>query len=385
MIIEEPSAVIRMRLGKPAGRSLMGFCEMSNPGCSTSSAEDDCVLGRKAVCKDRACAINFFDWDARGMEERHMRSMSPFGASREAKCIFSDEFIRVALENDVRVKSAKYASNLVFIYFYTTEDAVSFYRQFYSLADISFSHAYDYEQVMLLTCAEWSNLQLTNTKEDEQRPRRRPAADSGRPRDSVANDKSLRKMIFDKKVEYFTKIRNFFTKAEVKAMAQSLEEGNIDFVFKHTKELAVGNHSNKIMQDTIKMLSEEELARVIEKIEYDIAPIAANKHGAYTVQMLISASKTEVTQGLLSKYFREAGEFLIAHEIGNYTVQKLLRFDSELVFNFFMSNLPDVIEKELGMKVFKRCLEFFSDKKKVLLERIQSYYDENIRAEVKVV
>jgi hypothetical protein len=153
-------------------------------------------------------------------------------------------------------------------------------------------------------------------------------------------------------------------------MVQAIEAGSIDFVFRNSKELAVGCKSNKIMQEVIEHLSEKNLVRIIESLGDDIAPIAANKHGAYVVQMLISMARLPETQGLISRCFKRYGRFLIMHEIGNYAIQKIIRFDADLIFEFFESRILDVCGDELGVRILKRCMEFFPEEKCAMLQNI---------------
>ncbi|ADM11806.1 uncharacterized protein Eint_070420 [Encephalitozoon intestinalis ATCC 50506] len=437
LTVEEPSKVIKMRVNggkhhkEPRYKKTVSGEEGElYPSIYGQKSEEKRVLQKRALfelyddenCPDGAMfntkevSIDFFDLNP--MKRKQQKEGNPkSGGVREVEnpwggkdkgMILERSFIESMLENDIRVKDIKYGEDLVFIYFFTVEDSISFYKQFLPYAEVHFSEAYDFEQALSLSSEEWASIALLNMccdsskiKENSVQPpdekihlETSNALENGFQADerseSIKDEETSlfrctgfgssgwdcelsQEEIFTRKIEHFTHLRNFFSKSEVKAMSQSLEMGNVDFVFKNTKELAVGNQSNKVMQEAIGLLPETGIARIIQNLGHDIAPIAANKHGAYTIQMLISMSKTSLTQNLLSKYFRRFGEFLITHEIGNYTIQKILRFDANLVFELFISRIGDVVKNELGIKVLKRCIEFFPDKKGFLAQKAKEH------------
>lgn len=416
LAVEEPSKIIKMKIGNIRCCRMDVFGKGSLTDSSQVVPEQSLTGEPENICAKEASrkhtdvsgvrkpSIDFFSLNENempfsGTKALHM-NRNVEGKLRNGN-VFREEFIRTALRNDIRVKNSRYIDGLVFVYFYTLDDSISFYKQFSPYADMHFSHRYDFERLSLLS-SEWQNVDLHADDFLDDPPtdglfHLEHIGKSGSSASAVADDilktkmhfhssssvdveapKPTLEVIFNKKVEYFSSLKNFFSKSDVKVMMQNLEMGSVEFVFKNTKELAVGNQTNKVMQEAIKMLSEVEIAKVIENLTYDIAPIAANKHGAYTVQMLIAASNTTLTQGLLSKYFREFGGFLITHEIGNYAVQKILRFDPDLIFGFFMSNIANVTASSLGTKVLKRCLKFFSNKK-ALLEKVQKYMDKDLK------
>lgn len=417
LVVEEPSRIVRMRIGDPLHNKHPSTTKTSRTGVgmgiSNGGQEDSCL--DKTGPGFKKVSIDFFDLNESDTVERPKKNKTQGTGGRGSvdgqvvcrdvdKLVFEEDFIRTVLENDIRVKNARYVDGLVFVYFSTLNDSISFYRQFSPYTEICFSHRYDFEQISLTSSCELGKLMLVDYAPDDDFLDECTAKNvysplhimDGRPLPSetcrgttdtnihipslalgIVPDcrRQSQQMVFEKKVEYFLSLRNFFSKNDMKTMAQSLQTGDTSFLFVNTKELAVGSHSNKIMQEAIKLLSDVEIARVIENLGYDIAPIAANKYGAYTVQMLISVSNTALTQNLLSRYFREFGRFLVTHEIGNYAVQKVLRFDPGLVYDFFLSNAAEVARCELGMKVLRRCLEFFPDRT-ALLEKIQEHTGE---------
>jgi hypothetical protein len=192
---------------------------------------------------------------------------------------------------------------------------------------------------------------------------------------------------FENMVAKFNQLKSSFSKADLKAMLTDLEDRKTDFVFSNTKELAVGSKSNKIMQDAIKLMSGDEINMIYEKLEYDIVPISATKHGAYTIQTLLNYSTNNSHKKIISKYFAKEGEFLLSHEIGNYTFQKIISFDNKLACNFFLSNFQDVVKSELGLKVFKRCLEHLDEYKNDIFNKVNEYkeLDMNVYTQLKQI
>ncbi|AFM98572.1 hypothetical protein EHEL_070450 [Encephalitozoon hellem ATCC 50504] len=429
LAIEEPSKVIKMRMGgarlhKQAryGEKTLRSERRNYPSYEQRLPEGGLQKALSDSCDDENCpdgamfntkevSIDFFDLNS-AERKQQMEFKDDYDEAKEglhlyghdiSKGVLERSFIEGMLENDIRVKDIKYGGDLIFIYFFTVEDSISFYKQFLPYVEIHFSEAYDFEQAVLLSSSEWASITLSSMYNSSKDNDACDQSSSGllengshlesrkyvtceymedesavcfHGTDTESNEwhgELSERILFEKKIEHFTHLRNFFSRSEVKAMMQSLEVGNIDFVFKNTKELAVGNQSNKVMQEAIGLLPDVGIARIIQNLGYDIAPIAANKHGAYTVQMLISVSKTSLTQNLLSKYFRKFGGFLITHEIGNYTIQKILRFDPNLIFELFISNIKDVVGSELGIKVLKRCLEFFPDKKAALAQKAREH------------
>ncbi|AFN83294.1 hypothetical protein EROM_070430 [Encephalitozoon romaleae SJ-2008] len=433
LAIEEPSKVIKMRVNgawpsrqsrhdravshikKKESSSLYGEKLVESIAQKRAAFdpcdEENCPDG--AMFNTKEVSIDFFDMNS--VERKQQReckvesegtkeALHPYGYEI-GEGILERSFIEGMLENDIRVKDIKYGEDLIFIYFFTVEDSISFYRQFLPYVEIHFSETYDFEQAVLLSSSEWANIALlsmhNSSKENytcsssfNEWLKTSNSLESKFPKHEIhrhTKDKSLaffhntdpefgewdgelsERNLFERKIEHFTHLRNFFSRSEVRIMIQSLEMGNVDFVFKNTKELAVGNQSNKVMQEAIGLLPDAGIARIIQNLGHDIAPIAANKHGAYTIQMLISVSKTPLTQNLLSKYFRKFGGFLITHEIGNYAIQKILRFDPDLVFELFISNIGDIVKSELGIKVLRRCLEFFPDKKAILAQKVREH------------
>lgn len=289
------------------------------------------------------------------------------------------DFIILSLKNDVRVKHFRSIDSTIKICLWTVEDAIALYRQYFKLVEMSFVEDFDLGWTGLWSLGTTSRPQQTEAtllgdvcRESKSSVLKiKPFSSSSR---SCAQHFTglykSQKDEFDGRVEYFSRMKPLFTKGDFKKMEAALESGCFDFVFKNCKELAVGSVSNVIVQKAIRHMSDDQICLLIKSFGYDIAPISATKYGAYTVQTLISAAVGKASQNLISCYFEGWGRFLIPHEIGNYSIQKILRFDMEIIYDFFMRDLERIIDSHLGLKVFKRCIPFFMSKKNMLLERL---------------
>lgn len=423
LAIEKPSRVIKICIGKEPGREKLSYA--AKKSCLKRQFEYEKYINEfevgsgkpvgmqnlNAKHHTKGVSIDFFELNEEASFANEYDEADDAQCNR-SKMVFETKFIEASLKNDIRVKSTRFANDAIFVYFFTLNDSISFYKQFCMHAELSFSDVSGFEQILSMPFSEWTSLSLSVVDDvcinaDDYMPDKHLAVEQCSPRHFCSNEmKSLlfpgkiyaemhgidasractgiysaaestvdhskisHETVFEKRSEYFLSIRNLFSRADLKNMVQAIEAGSIDFVFRNSKELAVGCKSNKIMQEVIEHLSEKNLVRIIESLGDDIAPIAANKHGAYVVQMLISMARLPETQGLISRCFKRYGRFLIMHEIGNYAIQKIIRFDADLIFEFFESRILDVCGDELGVRILKRCMEFFPEEKCAMLQNI---------------
>ncbi|KAF9764354.1 hypothetical protein NGRA_0619 [Nosema granulosis] len=292
------------------------------------------------------------------------------------------DFVLDNLKFDLRVKEFEITRDYVLVYFFCKADSLSFYKQYFKYLDLSFGSSCDWLSTSVQLTGSL-DIEIGNSivKEQIEVQNTKPCEKK------VSEEETYCRKRFLDRIEYFNQLKSCFTKTDLKIMMINLEKGATDFVFSNTKELAVGSKSNKVMQEAIKIMSGEELDRIYDNLEYDIVPISATKHGAYTIQTLLSYSTNSSHRNYISKYFLKEGEFLLAHDIGNYTFQKILSFDSDLVYRFFISNFEDVVKTDLGMKVFKRCIEHLEDQKEELMNKIAEYkvVDYNLYTQLKQI
>lgn len=326
------------------------------------------------------------------------------------------DFFLMGLKNDIRVRTFKYYNKMMYIYFWDVQDAISFYKQYFKIAEMTFASSYVFERDFCrgfnndetdfqfnfydkpasiefldnldirepFDCREKQNINNhftvqhhlpvvkiperdENIKQKIQHIKKEEPAEV-----HFTNCTASKKEQFINRIDYFNKMKNFFSKNDVKKMEALLKSENFGFIFLNSKEISCGSLSNVIMQEAMKIISEDEKCMVIKNLGHDICPIASTKYGAYTIQSIIVYSESAQAQKLLSYYFAKYGEFLFSHEIGNYAIQKVLRFDEELVFELCAKSLQEIIENPLGLKVFKRCLCFFSTKYETLIAMLQN-------------
>jgi len=288
------------------------------------------------------------------------------------------KFIEMSLKNDIRVKSYKMLHSSIQIVFWTVEDSISFYKQYISLVRMKFVENYNLGFDFSIPSETTNSLSLERSSCDLETPPKEELQDVFKLKpffDSPCektDDYEIKKQEFQNRVDYFNKLKLVFSKSDYKKMEMAIEKNNRDFIFANCKEMAVGSTSNIIVQKVIKLMTDSEICELIKCFGYDIAAISATKYGAYAIQTLISGATTKASQNLISFYFEGNGRFLITHEIGNYSIQKIIRFDEELIFDIFMRDLSIILNDNLGYKVFRRCYFFFMDKKEVIKEKVKS-------------
>jgi hypothetical protein len=176
---------------------------------------------------------------------------------------------------------------------------------------------------------------------------------------------------FDARVMYFNKMKSMFSKNEIKKIAEFIEMENLEYIFGNIKELCVGSSSNLIIQELFKSLSNENICKIIKSLGSDISAISATKYGAYTIQTLLMACYSKESQDLIVQNFGDQARFLLCHEIGNYTIQRILLFNENYVYKLLVENLSCMLSNNLGIKVFKRCLELLKNKIPEILNEIK--------------
>ncbi|TBU08736.1 hypothetical protein CWI38_0001p0090 [Hamiltosporidium tvaerminnensis] len=328
------------------------------------------------------------------LDQEEMKSRRiTFGATPDAsdysvtESIFTEPFLKLCLDNDKRVKKYEKIFSSIYVHFWNIPDAINFYSQYYGVVPISFSSLIDTKRIFSPEDFEstrvfyepWRNLQSQNEAEKitlsnlsvlmDVESIEMPEDDSEEclPLDNLSENST-----FEEKVSYFTKMSKFFSINEVKRMQSLASLGILDFIFINTKEVAVGMHTNIIMQTILKTLTQEQIFLVVNQLGYDIGPISATKYGAYVVQIIISLAESKDLQTSIVKYIGANGYRLLKHPIGNYSIQKILRFQPRFVLNLFLSNLTDLCSNELGIRVFRRCSEFFDDYLDEIKKRLET-------------
>lgn len=331
------------------------------------------------------------------------------------------DFFIVGLKNDMRVRTFHLVEKQILIHFWTVSDAITFYRQYFHLARMHFAPSADSWSIFsahepsgeLLVTPTCGLLSLASTgvdlcasdgtagffqapeSDEEEFLERQMVLDnvssvlckitqegslSSTPAQGSAPEKetdcaSDDHQQFLMRVSYFDRMKNFFSKNDVRKMEALYAEGRHGFLYLNSKEISCGCFSNVIMQNAVKTIGDDRLCEIITNLGYDIVPISATKHGAYTVQTILLSAATARSQGLLSRYFSSQGAFLIDHAIGNYAIQKILRFDDELVYGLCMANLSAIVASPLGFKVLKRCLVFFRGRSSGVLSALHRIED----------
>lgn len=348
------------------GQSKLNVKKHSNEIINTMASTSKCLEHLRPNEKGMAL-IDEFDYCAIYRMKPQVSDIKTFISNQDL------DFIVLIIQNDIRIKDYRISDNLLVLKFNLLEDSISFYKQYLNIFQMKFDdksvQTMNFLNINVSTIEkllDFNCLNVDDCKVGCDLSLNKPDV----PVKCYNIETNQNKMEFDSRVEYFNRMRSIFTKSDYKKIELCLESGNYDYIIENCKEISVGISTNVLMQALIKKLDDEGLCLLINSFGQDIVPISATKYGAYVIQILLIAVKTSKSQSIVSRYFKPWGQFLITHEIGNYTIQKLIRFESELIFEFFIDNFENIINNEFGFKIFKRCLPFFSDKKKKLREKV---------------
>lgn len=281
------------------------------------------------------------------------------------------EFMTTSIKYDIRVRETRNSKDEIQVYFYTVEEAVSFYHQYFKLVHMRFRE--DYDNFLFS-----DSISITQVQKSKDIPFKFFSPTGTEQIQNIEENKPFEQCYsepktqseFEARVSYFNKMKNMYSKNEIKKVSSFIESGNLDFILINIKELCVGSASNILIQNMLKGLSNENLLKMIKALGNDISAISSTKYGAYTIQTLIMSCYSKDARNLLVECFGEQGKFLLCHEIGNYTIQRILLFDEEYVYNLFKETLIETVRNELGIKVLKRCLEHLKSKIDLLKEEL---------------
>lgn len=356
LAVEKPSSVLELKevdSERPRGKS----------GCTIDfyGIDSDDGSKRRDGCVEDAMLRDVMETKMRLARE----SAQPHGTSRLTVRFFMD-----ALKNDMRVKMYRIEESSIIVHFVTVNDAISFHQQYYPLVEMRFLRELVFDTMIN---EEPCVVEKAPAKEvtSEESPEEISPYDL-KPFQCSETEKTigmnLTESEFYARIEFFRRMGGMYSKSEVSKLTKEgeEEEGRLDYIIANAKVLAVGSVTNIILQAKIKEMTEAQLCDVIRSFGDDISAICATKYGAYTIQTLIMACSTEKTQALICKYFGQNGKYLFCHEIGNYSIQRILLFNEEYVLELIRSHLKCIIEHKLGAKVLKRCLKLLKGKKGVL-------------------
>jgi len=282
--------------------------------------------------------------------------------------ILGAKFYTEALKNDIRVKVFVVEDDsVIVVHFNTIEDAISFRMQYAEVVRMQFLKdiIFDLPDQRFSGNPE-CELRYSIKKEQECIPGDMHDLKPFSSKHESEKSACLTESEFYSRIEFFSKMKSLYSKTESHNICSKLEgssKNRLEYLIAHSKVLAVGSTTNTIMQGLIKEMSEDELCELIGSIGDDIAAISATKYGAYSIQVLILACSTERTQMLLCKCFGENGKYLFSHEIGNYSIQRILLFNEEYVVGLIKMNLRSIIESKLGIKVLRRCMKLLKSRR----------------------
>lgn len=344
-------------------------------------------------------SLNFYNLDTEqknipeyDMSENILNRKTSTHAKSSRNNQLSKDYILQSLKVDIRVRKFEERNDSIIVEFNTLEDSLSFYKQHIKMVNMSFLADFGYN----IFFTDWSisgyfpDQMYINHKPFNNNCQKDYNSYSCDKLDSIPQGVSMEELY--SRIDHFNSLKSLYS--EDKLQKLNIKDGiskeelldeimkDTDFVIKNAKELSVGSATNVFLQKRIKEMTEDELCRFITKLGNDISAISATKHGAYTIQALISVCITTKTQNLICSYFGENGKHLILHEVGNYSIQKIMIFNLNYVFDLIVSNLSSILADSLGFKILKRCIPVMKTKKdqiKVELNRISKTDDKKVQ------
>lgn len=135
--------------------------------------------------------------------------------------------------------------------------------------------------------------------------------------------------------------------------------------------LASGRHTNVLLQEKLRALSQDELLRVLYRISAaSFFFLSKHKYGTYVIQLLISIAKSDALISEIKEMLAPYGSALLRHGIGNYVVQHMLVYDTRFVLECFLRDFERILGCKIGMRAFKSCAQKFRPYRTEILPRI---------------
>lgn len=135
---------------------------------------------------------------------------------------------------------------------------------------------------------------------------------------------------------------------------------------------ASGKHSNIDLQNRIKGLSQREILEIVREITpFSFIFLAKHKYGTYVIQLIVILATEEDLQGEIKALVHPHAPSLLKHEIGNYVVQHIMKFDVRFVVDCFLRDLVGILNSKIGARALKNCVKHFGGYKKELAGRIE--------------
>lgn len=274
------------------------------------------------------------------------------------------------IEKNTAIKRAKILKTVVYLFFQTVTDAISFYLENKEDHCMSFENEFSYEEEKqnIKHFEEMVNIEVNKSIFPQKRiikqKKIRIVENINKGSFSVENNTNYMKNElfneFNDRIVFFATIFKKITVDELHAIEEAFALGDFSIILSNAKELCVGGQSNIFMQDVLKSVSEKQLLQLICELEHDIGPISATKYGAYVVQSILNLIETPELETLVLHYFKKYAPLLITHPLGNYSIQTLKKFDPSFFVFIFIDNLESVTQTNIGMKVFKKYLDLFA-------------------------
>jgi Pumilio-family RNA binding repeat len=135
---------------------------------------------------------------------------------------------------------------------------------------------------------------------------------------------------------------------------------------------ASGRHSNMGLQARIRGCTQEEILRIVRSVcSNAFIFLAKHKYGTYVIQLILTLARDEELKSELKRKIYPHAVALLTHEIGNYVVQHVIKFDKGFVLRCFLLDLKSILGNKTGARAMKNCVKHFFLYRKELVPKIE--------------
>ncbi|OQS53960.1 hypothetical protein EHP00_1743 [Ecytonucleospora hepatopenaei] len=326
----------------------------------------------KAINKRNTCLgknTEQIDFYAFNKDERHK--------------LLSDSFFENIFKNDIRIKIVIDKNGKKILCFINLKDAIDFYKQFYNILEMYFIHEENPEYFLCGFESKLDHITLPFCKTYEKNNKNQKIIINTHKNKNTNNEKNndkckeYTKEEFVQKIDYYNKLKHFYSKSDAQKIKILLKDLKTDVLKENTKDLCVGIYTNVILQEFLSESDNKLIEEFLRSLENDISIIACTKYGAYVIQKLISLNLSVENKRLLCRYFTKNAVHVICDDIGNYSIQKLLKFDFSELKEIFIKNLKVICGDKIGSKVLNKNIEYFTDSKKLIEKELNNFVNFN--------
>lgn len=298
--------------------------------------------------------------------------------NKEKDLKLSPAFFNELFDNDLRIKNVHELKDEKVLEFFEITGAIKFYNQFTRVLDLYFINEYlilhkfnEQSQKLNALCYSKCSENINFSKTERKVVEKFTSTKIDKRNEPNLICKTYTATEMKEQIESYNKLKHFYSKTDSAKVKTLLDAGKTDILNKNIKELCVGLYTNVVVQEKIEKMSSDEITHYLKILGSDISVIACTKYGAYVIQKLIAVVNSETNKRLLCALFMYNAHHLITHDIGNYSIQKILRYNNNEMNNVFIENIHTILTDKIGARVFCKNIDFFREHKQTILNALK--------------